>query len=398
MDMLSPLKVATAAVVAAAVLVFATVAPLRSPAEVASSPSPSPQATPPSAIPSQLQGGWLGPPKIVGGLVSNATLSSWSIEDRTLSIGYGGTFLRSTVLPDGQDRLRVISPSDDDSLPCHAGAEGSYAWRSTSGDTRLVLEAIEDACAPRAAFLAGEWSKGSCEIAGRACMGLLEPGRYHTGVFDPRGGPGDPPLARMNAFSFEVPAGWSVDEENLSSYELTTADGYAILVAGASGEDVIRLVAQPVALQAYEAPECAWRMDADPERTVDGLADWLADHPGLRASEPSAVSVDGHPGLVIDVDIVAADAPEASCQGVPVLPLFANGAAFATDGSWFDDMVYGDHWVAEIGGGPSDPVRLILLDLDGDPLIILIDSGAPEDQAAFVEQAMPIVESFAFPT
>ncbi len=45
----------------------------------------------------------------------------------------------------------------------------------------------------------------------------------------------------------------------------------------------------------------------------------------------------------------------------------------------------------------SDPQRIILLDLDGQPLVILVDSEKPEDQAAFVEQAMPIVESFRFP-
>jgi hypothetical protein len=262
-----------------------------------------------------------------------------------------------------------------------------------------LLQAVDDQCAPRAAFLAGEWSKGSCEITGRACMGLLEAGRYEAGVFDPRGGPDDPPLAIMGAFAFEVPEGWAVAAENLSSYELTTADGFAsVLVGRSEGQDNIRIMAQPVAVLPYEAPECAWRLDPGAERSVDGLADWLTSNTLLAVSEADPVTIDGHPARVFDVDLRTPDVPGSACFGMPVLPLFANGAAFGPDGTWFADMVYGDHWLAEIGGGPTDPVRIILVDLDGDPTVILFDAAAPDDQAAFVEQAMPVVESFEFPT
>jgi hypothetical protein len=328
-------------------------------------------------------------------------MSWWSITGTgTLDIGYGGTFLSSQVVADGPDRLRITSPLGDAALPCHSEAVGTYRWQLAMGGTRLEMQVLEDTCAPRAAFLAGTWSKGSCEIASRACMGLLEAGRYETGAFDPRGGPEDPPLARMGAFSFEVPDGWASAEENLSSYELTTAEGYSELVSrGRSGAaDAIRIAAQPVALQPYRDPDCAIAMDGDAERATVGLADWLRGHPGLVVAGQSDVTIDGHPGIVLDLDIAPASGSLESClEGVPLVPLFANGAAFGPDGAWFDDMVYGDHWVAEIGGGPTDPVRVILLDLDGDPLVILIDSFAPADQAAFVGRAMPVVESFEFP-
>jgi hypothetical protein len=222
-----------------------------------------------------------------------------------------------------------------------------------------------------------------------------------AGVFDPRGGPQDPPLARSGAFGFTVPEGWANDEENLSSYELTTEAGYRELVSrSGTGSDVIFIAAQPVALAPYEDDGCVPRMDTELERrTVTSFSDWLATRPYLVAGDPEPITIDGHAGLVIDVDIDPAAAPVSPYfENAPGAPLFANGPAFDADGVRFDDMVYGDHWLIGIGAADSDPIRLILIDVDGDALIVALDTADPDDMPAFIEQAMPIVESFTFPT
>jgi hypothetical protein len=407
--MLSMLKLPVAAGVVALVLwlaIFPSTRPdpavLQAPT-LSEPPTPSPSASTPSPsatrqpVPLSLRHQWLGPPKVVASLVSNASVGFWAIQGDRLTIGYGGTFLEADVHGDGPDRLRMVSRGEG---PCASGAEGTYRWELTSGGTRLRLEPLNEACPPRAGFLEGDWWKGSCEITGRACMGRLEAGSYVAGAFDPRGGPDDPPLARSGAFGFTVPDGWAHDEENISSYELTTEAGYQRLVSRAEGADVIFLAAQPVALAPFEDSRCVPRMDTSVERrTVAAFSDWLTANRYLVAGDPMPITIDGHDGVVIDVDIDPTTAPVSPCfANAPGVSLFANGAAFDAGGAWFDDVVYGDHWHFGIGAAETDPIRLVLLDLDGDPLVIVLDTANPADMPAFIEQAMPIVESFTFPT
>jgi hypothetical protein len=150
-------------------------------------------------------------------------------------------------------------------------------------------------------------------------------------------------------------------------------------------------------------PDCTqWLADPAGGSTVESLAAWLEGHPDLDVQARRPITIDGHPGLVIDTEMaISADTacPDVFGSG-PGVPLFGNGSDLRDDG------VLITHW--ELGGWDfgsggicpdctSDPQRIILLDLDGQPLVILVDSEKPEDQAAFAEQAMPIVESFRFP-
>jgi hypothetical protein len=78
-----------------------------------------------------------------------------------------------------------------------------------------------------------------------------------------------------------------------------------------------------------------------------------------------------------------------------VVPLFAEVNPFELDGA------IGAGWAWGAGGYTGmdqDLVRLRLVDLGGgDVVIVAVDSMLPEGQAALVEAAMPIIESFSFP-
>ena len=94
---------------------------------------------------------------------------------------------------------------------------------------------------------------------------------------------------------------------------------------------------------------------------------------------------------------LALDPAREMFPGVPILGDLTSGTP---DGRHLADWDSGG-WDFGPGGicedCLSDPQRIILLDLDGQPLVILVDSEKPEDQAAFVERAMPIIESLRFP-
>lgn len=64
------------------------------------------------------------------------------------------------------------------------------------------------------------------------------------------------------------------------------------------------------------------------------------------------------------------------------------------------DLTTNEWWWAPGGltdGSMSDPMRIILLDIGGgDTILVMIDSQEAAEQAALVEQAMPILETFRF--
>jgi hypothetical protein len=78
-----------------------------------------------------------------------------------------------------------------------------------------------------------------------------------------------------------------------------------------------------------------------------------------------------------------------------VVPLFAEFNPFDADGA------IGAGWAWSAGGYvgmTQDPLRFILVDLgEDDVVIVAVDSTHPDDQAALVEAAMPVVESMTFP-
>jgi len=124
------------------------------------------------------------------------------------------------------------------------------------------------------------------------------------------------------------------------------------------------------------------RQDASAGDTIASLAAWLTGHRDRIVAEPEPITIGGHDGLLVDIDLapVMSDDRLVAFGGMPGVPLFANGAGIGEDGVFTLDWQAGT-W--ELGAGFSwddcltDPMRIILLDLDGDPLIIQGRLGRP---------------------
>jgi hypothetical protein len=241
-----------------------------------------------------------------------------------------------------------------------------------------------------------------CQVLGTSCSGASAAGRHASTIFDPRSPADAPAVASPGSFSYEVPDGWANAEDWLSAVRLMPDEDYEAKVRFTGAPvDQISVLARPVAAIAA-APDCEPVATTSADATIEDLATWLTGHPDLTASEPTRVTIDGHDGLVLDIDM--ADDPLRDCLesfgGTPGVPLFGNAAAFDGDGRFESDWRVGT-W--ELGTGfvcstcTSDPLRVTLLDVDGRPILIVIDAADPADQAAFLEQAMPIVQSFEFP-
>jgi len=397
-------RFSTAAVVAAIILGLATFPFGQAPSDVGSAPAESaaPSASPESAaagsyVVAPLSGRWVGPARSIDGLLVHPDISYWWMDRYGLGVATpdeGGTDLSSDATDLGSGRFHLVS--QDDTGGCPAGSVGVYTWSLSQADTHLAVEPVEDACPQRAAYLSGGWTReGYCGIEYRDCTGDLPAGRFEAGEFNPRASADRPIEVRNGAFSFDVPEGWANDLDNPWNYQLTTSAGYARQAAGApGGADEIFLGARPVALLPAWDKDCQAAQDSSVGTTVDDLVSFLTTHPGLRViTDPSDVTIDGNPGVVLDIDIDPAGVPASPCQeAAPFVPFFADAAAFDTSGTWTNGG-----WDAWIGEAPSDPIRVILLDLDGQPLFIAMDSADPAGLATWVDQATPIVESFSFP-
>lgn len=401
--MLSPFKVPLAAVVVALVIALVALPLAQAPSEVAApapSVSPSPSAL---AAPDDLVGQWAGAPRRVQGLSFPTTLAQWKLSPPAFRTEYAETTLISAASSVGPGMLQLESRVDIGG--CAAGDVGTYRYTLSDDGTRAEIVAIDDTCPGRAAFLAGSWTRTSCTL-GVSCVGPLAAGRHGSALVDPRGGQRDAPVARPGGLTYDLPAGWANAWDWLSSTRLVPMTAYRRMQDGEGiWPDQVSVWAHPVALTQQE-PDCLLREDPAGGTTVESLAAWLATHSGLVAGEPEAVEIDGHPGLVIDIDMDAdaSNVCPAAYGGFPAVPLFGSGAGIGDDGrlaDWDSGGWESDYWDFAAGGVCadclSDPQRIILLDLDGDPLVILVDTTEPEDFDDFIEDAMPIVESFEFP-
>jgi hypothetical protein len=386
----------------------ATQAPAASAAPSSGVASPSPTATPsarPSgAVPAALEGFWTAGPRSVPGLELLDTIAQWRISDGLFNASFPGTqFLGSTlgsqVTAEGPDTFRLENRMGGQGCP--AESVGTYRWTLSEHATGIVLESLGDDCAERAAYLEGPWSRTSCEL-GWSCAGPLAPGSYQSAIFDPRAG-SEPRVARPGAVGYTVPAGWANADDWYHSLMLVPDSGFQrLLVDDSAWPDQVRIWATPPVALKLEGPDCEWREDPQGGGTVESLAAWLSSHPDLSAGPPTPITIDGHDGSMIDIDLAIDDstACPAPFDGMPGVPLFGSGSDVRSDGLLITNWEQGG-WDFGAGGlckdCTSDPQRIILLDLDGQPLVILIDSEKPEDQATFVEKAMPIVESLRFP-
>jgi hypothetical protein len=137
----------------------------------------------------------------------------------------------------------------------------------------------------------------------------------------------------------------------------------------------ISLFRRPTAMS--QDKPCADTVQPGVEPTVDAMATWLGTVPGLVTTAPTAITIDGHPGKMLDLrlDPVWSKTCEGDPEKLPIVTFLNPGIAVAAD----------------------ERNRVILLDLgEGDVIAIGVWS---RDQATFdawAPEAMQVIESFRF--
>lgn len=374
-------------------------------------PSASPTPTPTSTIdrlPAELTWWWTRPPMNLpemGPDQYQATLDLTSGFMAKLVVGDDESDILSAGILKDTGQLRVLN----NSFPangCAKNTVGIYDWRVTEDGHRLTLDGTDD-CAHRATYLNGEWQLFECapeKLAhpglnrGWTCEGLLAAGTHGSEFFRPQA-EGAPSLwtTTPGGLTVTVPDGWANWHDFESGYVLVPASEYdPTYHTDATGvpdplASSISVLARPVAIAPGDP--CTTRPQPGVGRDAASLADWIAGHDGVVLTDRSTITVDGHEAIVLDVDLAPGWTAFCDAWGYTsrpnVVPV-GYGSALKPEGGFMDNTAY---WEDAILG----PLRMILLDLGpDDPMLIEIWSSDPAKQAAFVEQAMPIVESLHF--
>lgn len=365
--------------------------------------SPSPSA--PIKFPEALQGTWVTDWRAIDGLRNQ---DAYGVTVRFApglveTTGGADVGLKSMARIEADERLYVETTLAGPG--CAVGDVGIYTW-AISGDLpgALTVAPVTDDCALRAEVMEGTFrGTGDCQLPNEAlCLGPLSAGTVGSLAFEPRSDRTDPMRWRPDGLTFTVPDGWVNHLDVQSEFQLLTPDGAAQDGQFQGWHEGVTILARPAAMLSDSSDSlCEPRVDTTVPRTVDGLVAYVTGHPGLVVSEPEAITIGGHPGMQLDIDI--APTWTATCldwEGAsPLVPLFTDGGRVLEDGK-------GEGWWWGPGGWKgqtSDPFRIILLDIGGgDTVLIEMHSARsddparhdPEGQAALVAEAMPIVETF----
>jgi len=349
-------------------------------------PSASPSGAPPSAAlgPEELQHPWLGEVVDAPDLPVGRDRSILQIGPSTLQLDIAQPeFLLSDNTAADPGVLRLVARNSTGA--CSPGDVGLYAWSLSPKGTQLQLTATEDACEARRAAFEGEWERSACRNPDNLCLGDLEAGTYRSEFIGPRLDEGEPWTANYGAFSYTVPDGWANTSDFPDNYVLMRGADYAVASDPKDGtKDLVEFYARPgIALQ---DETCEPQVKPDTGRSVDELIAHVTQHPGLAASMPQPITIDGHAGQMVDVSI--APSWTQRCPEVPdrILMLFTEVGRDMT-GSGLE----------QTGLWRTDKMRIVLLDLgDGDVMLIDLLARDPANFDALIDEAMPIVESLTF--
>ena len=324
------------------------------------SASASPSGVPPSAAlsPEELQYPWLGEVVEAPGLPVGRDRSFLEIGPSTVELNIDQPeFLLSDITAGDPGVLRLVARNSTGD--CSPGDVGLYAWTLSPKGTQLQLTASEDACTARRAAFEGAWERSACRNPDNSCLGDLEAGTYKSQFIGPRLDEGEPWTANYGAFSYTVPDGWSNTSDFPDNYTLMRSADYAVASDPKDGtKDLVEFYARPgIALQDQT---CEPQVKPETGRSVDELIAYVTQHPGLTASIPQPITIDGHAGQMVDVSI--APSWTGRCPEVPdrILMLFTEtgpdmtGSGLEQPGLW-----------------RTDKMRIVLLDLgDGDVMLI----------------------------
>jgi hypothetical protein len=339
------------------------------------SPTPSPSNTSVVPPPAALQHPFIGEPKPIVGLGADTTAAVLKFDRSTFTFWTGSeeTLISvASLTSSGQLRLETVVRSGG----CEPGDEGLYDYSLSPGGSHLTIAGTDD-CAAREAAVAGEFLTSACRNPDNFCLGNLEPGTYSSQYFEPR--PKGDWAPRYGALTYTVPEGWAATGDFGEGYGLSPQAAYAASDPTADGcavcPDGIGIWAAPKAM----AHDCSEKAAPGVGTSAADLANWVVHNPDFQVSQQPSVSIDGRPALVLDVAMAESATAVCGDSGEAGVPVFFNG------------------WALGVPAG--DRQRFMLVDLTGgDTILINIDTTDPATFDAFVAQAMPIVETFHFPT
>jgi hypothetical protein len=378
--------VAFMAVVLIAVVGIAVLAP-RSDSGIGSQQTPGISSTPGAAassgaaIPDVLRHSWQRPLPTVPDQVLWPT-AFLSLMSGQLEFGPepGPGASRSAIATADLDIIAVTATVE--TIGCAVGDVGLYRWSMAGKDTVMTLTAIRpDACAAREEALAGDWVRSDLPPPADP-EATLPPGTHQTSSFNPFG---DPP--QSGRLSYTVAEGWKVKQDEAAVFVL---HHLAEAVQGQTSTDTfLALYVQPrMAAELADGAACGPSGDAPGVGSgLDDLVAAIRARPGVVSTGPTAVTIGGYEGQLLDLQLAASwtgacAAPEGPVVGVPILHQAGSGTG------------------PTVGLGRDHPVRLILLDLThGRTMAVAIFEIEPSQPSVFeahVAEVMPIVESFEF--
>jgi hypothetical protein len=333
------------------------------------------------AIPDVLHHSWQRPLTTLPGQVSYPT-AFLSLVSGQLEFGPepGAGASTASIKAADVDILEVTATAG--TIGCALGDVGIYRYVLEGKDTVMTLTAIgTDACAAREEALAGPWVRSDLPPPVNP-EATLPPGMHQTTSFDPFGD-----SAQSGRLSFTVTEGWKVKEDEPAVFLLHHLPD---AVPGQTSTDTfLSLFVQPrMAAELEDGAACGPSGDAPGVGAgIDDLVAAIVARPGVVLTNPTAVTIAGYDGQLLDLRLAASwtkgcAAPDGPVVGVSILHQAGSGAG------------------PGVGLGPDHPVRLILLDLtEGRTLAIAIFEVEPSQPSVFeahVAEVMPIIESFEF--
>jgi hypothetical protein len=203
-----------------------------------------------------------------------------------------------------------------------------------------------------------------CDSGTRGCLGMLTGGTYSSANFKPTltytvpSGPTDGPPA----------AHWTNSVDLSRTYSLVPPGGGYTFQA-------ISEIAIP-----EQTPDCSAKVKAGAGTKVVDWLDFLTKHPGLQAQTPVAVTIGGFSGFT--VRFARAASWTATCPGSigPAVELYVHPGAPQAGVRFVDDQ----------------EEAYTLLDVNGETVLIVVESGSATAQAADLASAEPIIDTFAF--
>jgi hypothetical protein len=320
-------------------------------------------------IPSELRDRWMGDHR---GIVAPNAGTTIIFEAAGLTVSQandGAAVLLSSAASVVGSSIRLETTVA--SGGCNKGDVGTYGWTRSSTGRTLTITPERDDCATRSEAVAGQWWLMGCTSPDNYCLGTLDAGTYQSQFITPHLDPGASWTANFGALSYTVPDGWANSADWPDSFALMPAPEMALGEPDRTRH--IGLTTQPTAM-AQDQP-CSDTVAPGVGRTVNNLVTWLRTVPGLITTAPTAITIDGHPAKWLDVRIDPTWKKTCPGETNPIVTFLNPGTA--------------------VSGNERE--RLILLDLGGGDVIATVVWA--RDQAtfdAFVQEAMPIVQSFQF--